>query len=132
MTDPVVFRFLMAAVLIAFVAHRAYYNRKFPPSEAATVDKLRPGIVSRLASVLSVLALVASAVYVIDPSWIAWASLPLPLGARWLGVALALSGFALLEWAHRSIGPEWTRRASKAATTSSCDRAYALPRFRPM
>jgi protein-S-isoprenylcysteine O-methyltransferase Ste14 len=110
MTDPVVFRFLTAAVLIAFVAHRAYYGRKFPPSEAATVDKLRPGLASRLASVVSILALGASAVYVIDPTWIARASLPLPLWARWLGVALALGGFALLEWAHRFIGPEWSEQ----------------------
>jgi protein-S-isoprenylcysteine O-methyltransferase Ste14 len=110
MTEPPIFRFLAAALLIAFVAHRAYYTRKFPPSEAATVDKLQPGLAARLASILSILALAASAAYVIDPSWIAWAALPLPLWSRWIGVVLALAGFALLEWSHRALGREWSEQ----------------------
>ena len=110
MIDPPIFRFLTAALLIAFVAHRAYYTRKFPPSEAATVDKLQPGIASRTASILSILALAASAAYIIDPTWIDWASLPLPLWARWLGVGVAVAGFGLLEWAHRALGREWSEQ----------------------
>jgi protein-S-isoprenylcysteine O-methyltransferase Ste14 len=110
MIEPPIFRFLTAALLIAFVAHRAYYTRKFPPSEAATVDKLKPGLASRAASILSILALGASAVHVIDPSWIAWASLPLPLWSRWLGVGLAVAGFGLLEWSHRALGREWSEQ----------------------
>jgi protein-S-isoprenylcysteine O-methyltransferase Ste14 len=110
MTEPPIFRFLTAALLIAFLAHRAYYTRKFPPPEAATVDKLRPGLASRVAEVLSILALGASAIYVIDPRWIAWASLPIPSWTRWFGVGLALSGFALLEWSHRSLGREWSEQ----------------------
>jgi len=108
MLEPSIFRFLTAALLIAFVAHRAYYTRKFPPPEAATVDKLQPGSASRLASLLSIVALAATAVYVIDPRWIAWASLPLPLWCRWFGVGLAIVGFGLLEWSHRSLGREWS------------------------
>ena len=110
MIEPPLFRFLTAGLLIAFVAHRAYYTRKFPPSEAATVDKLRPGLASRLAEILSILALASTAAYVIDPSWVAWASLPLPLWTRWLGVGLAVAGFGLLEWSHRSLGREWSEQ----------------------
>ena len=108
MTEPAIFRFLTAAILIGFVAHRAYYTRKYPPSDAATVDKLRPSLASRLASILSFAALAATAIYVIDPRWIAWASLPLPLWSRWFGVGVAIVGFGLLEWAHHSLGREWS------------------------
>jgi protein-S-isoprenylcysteine O-methyltransferase Ste14 len=108
MTEPILFRFLVALLLAAFAAHRAYYTRKFPPSEAATVDKLQPSPASRLASILSIVALASSAIYVIDPRWITWASLPLPLWTRWLGVVVAVGGFALLEWSHRSLGRDWS------------------------
>ena len=110
MIEPPLFRFLTAALLIGFVAHRAYYTRKFPPSEAATVDKLRPGVASRLAEVLSILALASAAAYVIDPRWVAWASLPLPLWARRVGAGLAVAGFGLLEWSHRALGREWSEQ----------------------
>jgi protein-S-isoprenylcysteine O-methyltransferase Ste14 len=110
MTEPVIYRFLVAIVLLAFVFHRRYYMRKYPPAEAATVDKLRPGIASRIASLLSVVALVATVVYVISPAWVAWAALALPAWARWLGVVIALLGFGLLEWSQRSLGQEWSEQ----------------------
>ena len=110
MIEPPIFRLLAAALLIAFVAHRAYYTRKFPPSEAATVDKLQPGLASRFASALSIGALASTAAYLIDPRWIAWASLPLPPWSRWFGVGLAIAGFGLLEGSHRSLGREWSEQ----------------------
>jgi protein-S-isoprenylcysteine O-methyltransferase Ste14 len=110
MTEPVLYRFLVASLLIVFVAHRRYYTRKFPPSEAATVDKLRPGVASRIGSALSIVALVATVVYVVNPAWIAWAALPLPPWVRWLGVGTALAGFGLLEWSHRALGQEWSEQ----------------------
>ena len=38
----------------------------------------------------------------------AWASLPLPLWLRWVGVGLGLSGFALLQWAQNTLGANWS------------------------
>lgn len=108
MTEPLVFRVLTALLLIAFVAHRAYYTRKFPPPESDTLEKLQPGTAARVASVLSLVALAATAIYVVSPGWLAWASLPLPLWFRWLGVGVALGGFALLEGSHRALGHEWS------------------------
>ena len=36
--------------------------------------------------------------YVLNPSWMAWASLPLPAWLRWTGAALAPLGAGLLVW----------------------------------
>ena len=38
----------------------------------------------------------------------AWSALPLPAWLRWLGVAIALTGFALLQWSQQSLGKNWS------------------------
>jgi len=47
-------------------------------------------------------------IYLIAPNWMAWSALPLPAWLRWLGVAIALTGFALLQWSHQSLGKNWS------------------------
>jgi len=42
--------------------------------------------------------------YVLHPSLVAWADLPAPQGGRWLGLALGVSGLALLAWAQQVRG----------------------------
>jgi protein-S-isoprenylcysteine O-methyltransferase Ste14 len=108
MTEPLIFRFLLALDLLVFVAHRAYYTRKFPAPEDETVRKLESTAASRLAAVLSVVALIASLIYVVYPPLIAWAALPFPIWLRWLGVGIAAAGFLLLEWSHRALGRNWS------------------------
>jgi protein-S-isoprenylcysteine O-methyltransferase Ste14 len=107
-SEPLIYRFLVFVLLLAFVAHRAYYTRKLPPVESETVDKLQPGPLAKLASLIFILALASSLVYIFFPSLIAWAALPLPAWARWLGVGIALAGFLLLEWSHRALGRNWS------------------------
>jgi protein-S-isoprenylcysteine O-methyltransferase Ste14 len=106
--EPLIYRFLVLILLLAFVAHRAYYTRKLPPVEGETVDKLQPGPLAKVASLIFMLALASSLVYIFFPSWIAWAALPLPAWARWLGVGLTLAGFLLLEWSQRALGRNWS------------------------
>jgi protein-S-isoprenylcysteine O-methyltransferase Ste14 len=47
-------------------------------------------------------------VYTIHPAWLVWASLALPLWLRWMGICIALSGFALLQWAQDTLGKNWS------------------------
>jgi protein-S-isoprenylcysteine O-methyltransferase Ste14 len=51
---------------------------------------------------LSVLA------WMINPSWMAWSSDPLPISLRWSGVAALLTGAALLIWTFRTLGTNLT------------------------
>ena len=46
--------------------------------------------------------------FLIDPSWMAWASFQLPNWARWCGVGLAGGAGALLIWTFRSLGHNLT------------------------
>jgi protein-S-isoprenylcysteine O-methyltransferase Ste14 len=46
--------------------------------------------------------------FMIEPRWMAWASLPLPSIARWTGVALGVFAGGLLIWTFRSLGHNLT------------------------
>jgi protein-S-isoprenylcysteine O-methyltransferase Ste14 len=108
MTEPLLFRILFAALLIGFVAHRAYYTRKYPARETETLTRLSNSAGSKAANILALLALISSAFYIIAPSYVAWASIPLPPFVRWLGVSIALTGFLLLESSHRALASNWS------------------------
>ena len=107
-TDPAVFRVLAALLLIAFVSHRAYYTRKLAPAERETIDKLQNGPASAVASILIGAALISTLAFVFLPALLAWANSPFPDWLRWLGLAVTLAGFGLLEWAHRALGKNWS------------------------
>jgi protein-S-isoprenylcysteine O-methyltransferase Ste14 len=42
--------------------------------------------------------------YMLNPDWMAWAALPLPVCLRWLGAAVGLLALPLLYWVFSSIG----------------------------
>jgi len=46
--------------------------------------------------------------YMVDPDWMAWASVELPRWLRWTGVALCAMGTALITWTLRSLGKNLT------------------------
>lgn len=110
MSEPIVFRILLGVLLVSFVAHRAYYTRKFPPAEEDTLSRLEKNAVSRVAELLSFVALISSFLYIFFTRLLAWAAAPLPPGLRWTGLALAFAGFALLEWSHRALAANWSDR----------------------
>lgn len=46
--------------------------------------------------------------FMINPAWMAWSSMPLPLWLRWAGVAIGVAAGALLIWAFRHLGKNLT------------------------
>lgn len=102
------FRFIVAALLIGFVAHRGFYTRRVPHAPNAVRKRLSLGRASRVAGLLALPALIGTLLYVLVPSWMTWSALPLPLWSRWLGVAVALAGFSLLQWSHHSLSTNWS------------------------
>jgi protein-S-isoprenylcysteine O-methyltransferase Ste14 len=108
MSEPLLYRILVVVLILSFVAHRGYYNRKFPPSESETTDILGSSRGSVLSGIIFVLALITTFIYIIFPHLASWASIPLPDWLRWLGVGIAFTGFLLLEWSHRALGQNWS------------------------
>jgi protein-S-isoprenylcysteine O-methyltransferase Ste14 len=108
MNTEIIFRILLAAVFAAFVAHRGYYTRKYGQAGRETLERREDTPIQRLVNLLALPGLAAAILYAAYPAWVAWASLPFPAGLRWLGVGIALAGFALLQWAHQALGKNWS------------------------
>jgi len=103
-----IFRIILPILIVAFIAHRGYYTKKSARPENDTLIKREEGLVTKLAAILSLIGFIAMIVYVLNPKWLAWASLSFPLWIRWAGVGVALMGFALLQWAQVTLGRSWS------------------------
>jgi len=103
-----IFRIILPILIVAFIAHRGYYTKKSARPEKDTLKKREEGLVTKLAQILSLIGFVAMLIYVLNPNWLAWASLPFPLSLRWGGVGVALAGFVLLQWAQNTLGRSWS------------------------
>lgn len=107
MTDDDLFRWILilAFVLILPVA---FYHR-YRAATGEKLDRRQEGIVLlvaiRLLALGGMLGLLA---YLIEPSWMAWASVPLPVWLRWVGVAIGALAGALLIWTFRNLGTNIT------------------------
>lgn len=106
-TMETLFRIILPVLLLAFAAHRGYYVRRHG-EEKNTLKKREEGLASKIAGILGITGFIAILIYAIQPAWLSWASLPLPLWMRWSGVGIALAGFALLQWAQNTLGKNWS------------------------
>jgi len=104
METQTIFRIILPILIIAFIAHRGYYVKTHSKPEDVTLKKREEGIVSKLAVLLGMIGLLSMIAYVINPNWLAWADLSLPIWLRWTGIGIALLGFALLQWAQVTLG----------------------------
>jgi protein-S-isoprenylcysteine O-methyltransferase Ste14 len=46
--------------------------------------------------------------WMINPAWMAWSSMSLPIGLRWAGVGFLVAGSLMLTWTFRSLGKNLT------------------------
>jgi len=102
------FRVILSSLIVGFVTHRAYYTRRLRASRADGPLQPTRDKASSPADLLSLPALLAMAIYIIRPEWLAWSSLPLPPWLRWIGVGVAILGFGLLQWSQVTLGRNWS------------------------
>ena len=108
MENDFIYRVLLLALFVSFVAYRGYCTRKFGRSNEDTIKQREGNLASLAANLLSLPGLIAVIIYTVYPSWMAWASLSFPVWLRWVGVGTAVSGFALLQWAHQALDKNWS------------------------
>jgi len=102
------FRIILPVLIIAFAAHRGYYVKNHSQPEDVTLKQRQEGIASKVSEVLGLIGFISVIGFVINPNWLAFASLSFPVWLRWVGIALALAGFALLQWAQVTLGKSWS------------------------
>ena len=121
MTDDEMFRWILLAGLVV-VLPIAFYHR-FKSHTGETLDRSQEGpviLITRI--VLGLGGMLLLIAYLIDPSWLSWSSVPLPIWLRWVGVGLGVLTAALLIWTFRTLGPNLTdtvvtRRVHTLVTT---------------
>ena len=102
------FRAALGTLVLAFVMHRAYYSRRYPPAKEETTDEMQGGWASVVAPVLGIGGLISLVLFLVSPGWMSWASLPIPVWLRTAGVIPAITGFGLLQWSHVALGENWS------------------------
>jgi protein-S-isoprenylcysteine O-methyltransferase Ste14 len=103
-----IFRIILPVLIITFAVHRGYYVKNRSQPEVVTLKKRQEGIASKVSGVLGLIGFISVIAFVINPSWLAFASLSFPAWLRWVGVTVALAGFALLQWAQVTLGKSWS------------------------
>jgi protein-S-isoprenylcysteine O-methyltransferase Ste14 len=107
MTDDDIFRLVLIGGFVAVMPVGVYHRLKAATSEK--LDRWQEGlfllISIRLLGVVAMLGLLA---FMIEPSWMAWASVPLPIWMRWAGVVIGVLAASLLTWTFRHLGKNLT------------------------
>jgi protein-S-isoprenylcysteine O-methyltransferase Ste14 len=113
-----IFRIILPTLIIAFALHRGYYVKSHSQPKDVTLKERQEGLASKIGGLLGLIGFLSIIIFVIDPNWLAFAHISLPLWSRWAGVVLALTGFALLQWAQVTLGKSWsdTPRMMKGQT----------------
>ena len=108
MTQDLLFRPIVVAGFVALLVI-AGYRRIQSQSTGERLDRLQEGVFIlvglRLAGLILWSAVIA---FMIDPAYMAWASMPLPIWLRWAGVAVCVTTLALLAWTLRDLGRNLT------------------------
>jgi protein-S-isoprenylcysteine O-methyltransferase Ste14 len=107
MTDDAWLRLAMLAIGLFFMPIGAYHRLRAHTGEP--IDRWQEGVLILFGLRLTALALFAAGmVWLINPAWLAWSSLPLPLWLRWTGVGTAIAAGLLWTWAVHHLGKNLT------------------------
>src|SRR3990170_7285537 len=108
MQDDRVFRIILL-IGFAVVLPVGLYHRIKSQASKEKLDRRAEGLFILLTlRPIAAIGIAGLVVYVINPAWMAWSSVRLPLWLRWLGVGLGVMAAALLILVFRSLGTNLT------------------------
>lgn len=97
------FHLVFVVVLVAFTAIRMYYHRLARRTQGK-VEYREGRLHTALRVTFGIPYMVAVVAYMVSPSVLAWADVPLSDGLRWVGAALALTSIPLIAWVQWALG----------------------------
>jgi protein-S-isoprenylcysteine O-methyltransferase Ste14 len=107
MNDDHIFRLILILGLGAVLPLGVYHRVRAATGER--LDRRQEGLVLLLSiRLLGLVAMAGLLTFLIDPAWMAWSSVPLPVWLRWAGVGLGVLPACLLAWTFRSLGKNLT------------------------
>lgn len=99
------FRILAAVILVTGMAISSYYRRKADRDTGEKISRKVDG--NAMMTVIRIGGLIlwlSPFVYLINPSWMAWAKIGLPEWVRWFGVGIGILCILGIYWLFSSIG----------------------------
>jgi protein-S-isoprenylcysteine O-methyltransferase Ste14 len=109
MRDEAIFRLIFVVLFLSSTSMSIYFRRRAQQASKDEITYREEGSFIMYALRLSGLSLwVGVIVYMINPGWIKWASLPLPVWFRWAAAGLAAIAWGLTFWMFRSLGKNIT------------------------
>jgi protein-S-isoprenylcysteine O-methyltransferase Ste14 len=98
------FRWLALVVFAAVLAISGYYRRRARRT-GEVIDRRREGTMLLVLRAMVALPLFAAVIaYLVNPRWMAWAHLQVPLWLRWFGVCLGALAIPSAWWLFRNLG----------------------------
>ncbi len=103
-----IFRLIMLGGLVV-VLPIGLYHRIQSQKSREKLDRRQEGLFILLTlRPLALVRMVAVLAWLINPTWMFWSAVNLPLWLRWLGVLLGIGAAGLLVWVFRSLGTNIT------------------------
>jgi len=108
MNDESTLRAVLIVVIVMLLPF-GMYHRVRSQSTGESLDRRQEGMF-----ILATLRPLGAAfwlgvfAWMINPAWMAWSSMPLPIGLRWAGVGFLVAGSLMLVWTFRSLGKNLT------------------------
>jgi protein-S-isoprenylcysteine O-methyltransferase Ste14 len=107
MTDDSMFRLLLLLEAVAFLPVGFYHRIRSHTGEK--IDRWQEGVFILFGLRLTALVLLAGTIaWIIDPKWMAWSSLPIPVWLRWVGLAVAVTAGVVWVWTVHTLGKNLT------------------------
>jgi protein-S-isoprenylcysteine O-methyltransferase Ste14 len=106
--DDHTFRIVLAIGMIVLLPI-AIYRRVRSQATGEKLDRRQEGnFILFTLRPLGFAAMIGVIIFVINPAWMAWSSVPLPAWLRWIGVAIGAIGGMLLTWTLSHLGENLT------------------------
>mgnify|MGYP000215193518 CR=1 FL=1 len=107
MSHDDLFRLILLGIFFAFVPFALYHRIRSKTDEK--LDRWQEGMFILFGLRLGALPwFCGSLAWMVNPEWMAWSSVPIPIGVRWLGLVLIGSWGVLLVWTFRNLGKNLT------------------------
>lgn len=101
------FHAVFIGVFIAFLAIRAFYHRLAMRTRG--VVEFREGKLHRgFRAAVGIPFVVVLFTYMVQPRTLAWADVPLPAWAQWIGVVFGIASLPLIWWVQQALGSNFS------------------------
>src|SRR5262249_27162675 len=108
MNDDQVFRFILIAGFLLIIPVGLYHRVK-SQATGEKLDRRQEGIFILVSlRLLGLAGWIGLLIYMIDPAWMAWSSVLLPVWLRWVGVGMMAVAGSLATWTFRHLGKNIT------------------------